>query len=138
MSYQEQTTTDQTVADTRDERLATHSIADTLAGDPDLSRFNEALRRTGIDRILQDGEWITVLAPSNQALGAGEPDVQHYLSQGAKTLDDIRRAGTLRMRDGSELPVRIEGTDVRVGGARITRPDIECTNGVIHVIEGSL
>lgn len=145
MSYQEQTTTDQTVADTRDERLATHPVAETLAMEPDLSRFAELVRRSGLDRILQDGEWITVLAPSNDALSrTGSPGegeelkrfIRHHVSSGAKTLDDMRRAGALRMKDGSDVPIQVEGLDIWVGGAKIVRRDIECTNGVIHVIDG--
>lgn len=143
MSYQEQTTADQTVADTRDERLATHPVAETLSAEPDLSRFAEALRRTGMNRIIEDGEWITVFAPANQALERGLPDddklhdfLRHYISQGAKTVDDVRRAGTLRLKDGAEVAVRVEGMDIRVGRAKIVRGDIECTNGVIHVVDG--
>lgn len=147
VSYQEQLSVDQTVTTTRDERLATHPVRETLSSDPQLARFSELLQKTGLDRMVEDGEWITVLAPADTAFerrgSLPEGDelhqfVRRYISQGAKTTDDLRRAGSLRMKDGSEVPVRVEGTDIRIGNARIVRPDIECTNGVIQVIDALL
>jgi uncharacterized surface protein with fasciclin (FAS1) repeats len=145
VSYQEQTTTDQTVTDTRDERLATHSVADTLVSEPSLARFADLTERTGLDRMLEDGEWITVFAPSDHALGNTElagndlhQFIRHHVSSGAKTIADLRRAGKLRMKDGTEAPVDVDGIDIRVGAAKIVRADIECTNGVIHVVDAVL
>lgn len=144
MSYQEQTTTDQTVATTRDERMATHSLAETLDAEPSLGRFAEMLRATGLNRGLQDGEWITVLAPQDEALASSaggsepEPFLRSHIIQGALTLDEIRRAGRLRTKEGGDLPVHVSGDEVRVGNARIVRADIHCTNGVIHVIDAAV
>jgi len=144
VSYQEQTTTDQTFASTVDKRLVTASIAETLAGMPAVSSFYDLLQKAGMQRKLQDGEWITVFAPVNNA-ARHEPEgddlaafLNRHLNQGAKTAADLRRAGKLRMKDGSEVPVEVKGADIRVGAARIVTPDVECTNGVIHVIDQPL
>merc|ERR1719487_756877 len=39
---------------------------------------------------------------------------------------------------GAELIVTIDGQTVKVGGATVTTADLECSNGVIHVIDAVL
>jgi uncharacterized surface protein with fasciclin (FAS1) repeats len=43
----------------------------------------------------------------------------------------LKEAETL----GGKLPIRVEGNTVMVGKAKVIKTDIECSNGVIHVID---
>ena len=36
---------------------------------------------------------------------------------------------------GSTVPVRVAGQGVMIGKAKVVKTDIECSNGVIHVID---
>ena len=42
---------------------------------------------------------------------------------------------TAKTVSGDSASIRVEGTTVRVGNARVIRTDIAATNGVIHVID---
>ncbi len=144
MSYQEQTTADQTVTSDRDERLATRSIADTVSADPNLSRLAGMLRETGLDRMLQDGEWLTLLAPGDAAIArmgtipegdALHAFVRHHLMRGARLATDLAKAGELELLDGGSAAVTRGKTSLLIANATIVRTDMECTNGVIHEID---
>jgi uncharacterized surface protein with fasciclin (FAS1) repeats len=40
--------------------------------------------------------------------------------------------------NGKELLIKVDAGKVTVGGANVTKTDIEASNGVIHVIDGVL
>lgn len=139
MSYQEQTTKDQTVTPVIDEKLATHSLHDAIAADPSLSTFLDLLTAAGLDPVLRGPDLLTVLAPSNEAfviLGKEPVDVaDSHLLPGAFTADEFRTTLSVKTLRGKPLPVNVSGENITIGGARLVRTDIECTNGVIHVID---
>lgn len=144
MSYQEQTSAGQEVTTSRDEHLATHNVFDTLASDPAFSQLAELVREAGSDLMLKDGEWITFLAPGSAA-AANLPQglrgdalrefVRRHTLSGSKLVVDLARLDTADLRDGSSVPVERDGATVRIGGAKVVRADIQCTNGVIHEID---
>jgi uncharacterized surface protein with fasciclin (FAS1) repeats len=37
--------------------------------------------------------------------------------------------------NGQTLSIQTEGSTVKIDGANVTKTDIECSNGVIHVID---
>jgi uncharacterized surface protein with fasciclin (FAS1) repeats len=137
MSYQEQTTQNQTVADNVDERLATHDLFDTLKADPSLSRFAAAVEGTQLESILHGPNLLTVLATPADALSGDAADaVRNHILRGAYTEAELRRSPQIKTLDGKPLAISVEGGELRVDGVRIQRSDIECTNGVIHVVDG--
>ena len=138
MSYQEQTTPDQTIAPIRDERLATHTVFETIAADPGLKEFLRRVCDAGLEGVLRGPDLITVLAPSNDAFSGADQPVDlasKYILRGSATAAELRISGSIKSLNGNV--VKISGTpgDVRAGHARFVRPDIECTNGVLHVID---
>lgn len=139
MSYQEQTTQNQTVAPTVDERLATHDLFDTAQADASLSRFVEAVRSAGLEPVLHGPDLLTILAPANDAFRAGESaadSVAKQILRGAYTEAELRSSPSIKTLNGTEARITRDGGELRVGGVRILRSDIECTNGVIHVVDG--
>jgi hypothetical protein len=44
-------------------------------------------------------------------------------------------SGTLATVNGYSLPYSVNGTTLKVDNATVTKPDINATNGVIHVID---
>lgn len=147
MSAQDQNTANQTVAPFLDDRNATHSISDTLAAEGQFTQLLNLFRQEGLEGTLDFPDLVTLFAPSDEALNktplTGSPEqlhhtLRHHLVQAAPSGADLRTGKELKTMAGTKLPIRIEGSDVFIGEARIVRFDISCTNGMIHVIDRPL
>ena len=147
MSSRDQTIKDQTVSENIDRRLATMNLLDTMASDPSLSEFLAAIRATGLQNNLAGPNLLTVLAPGNAAFEhldhAIDPAMIGHLARthilpGAWTAAELARSGSVKTLQGGTLAIHSGGIETKVGGARIARPDIECTNGVLHILDGVL
>ena len=129
-----------------------HDIVDTAAANGSFTTLVAAVTAAGLVDTLKGEGPFTVFAPSDAAfaaLPAGtveklvEPEQRDALTAllllhvlpGAVHARDI--AGqTLRPDSAGGGPLDINGNDgVTVNGAHVTTADIECTNGVIHVID---
>jgi uncharacterized surface protein with fasciclin (FAS1) repeats len=134
-------------------------IMDVLGIQPDVSNFRSALRSTGLDELLGGAGPFTVFAPTNAAwAGApamlrdgGAPALRNLIAAGRLRLPDIAaRGGRIRMLSG--IDIRVVGgsaTAPRIQGARagaqptgasatVIRPNLLCSNGVIHIVDGAL
>jgi len=130
-------------------------IMDVLGTQSDVSEFRSALRSAGLDELLSGPGPFTVFAPTNLAWSAASPafrnggaaSLRNLIAGGRLRLADIRaRNGRVRMLSGIDIRV-VGGTQAepriqaaRAGGqpsgasGSILRPDILCSNGVVHVI----
>lgn len=140
MANQEGTSADQTVSsDFRDE-LATRSIVDLCRAEPGLSRMAALLERSG----LADAGLNTVFVPADQAMtdlpaeNDADEFLRHHMLAGAVTEAELRSSPSFKTLDGSVVSVLKDGRETRVGEARILRADLECTTGVVHVIDHRL
>lgn len=129
-----------------------------IAGDTaSLSTLVEALTKAGLVDELQAEGPFTVFAPSNDAFAdlleaQGVADLDELITElGAETVTDIllyhvvsgeRRAASLE--DGDELTtlqeevitVGVSGSTVTLNGtATVTTPNVEASNGVVHIID---
>ncbi|MGH9612617.1 MAG: fasciclin domain-containing protein [Bryobacteraceae bacterium] len=147
MSSQDQTTKDQTVSEDLDRRLSTMNLLDTMASDPSLSEFVAAIRATGLQNNLAGPDLLTVLAPLNAAFEhldrAIDPAMIGQLARthilpGAWTAAELARSGSVKTLQGGTLAIHSGGVETKIGGIRIARADIECTNGVLHILDGVL
>lgn len=108
-----------------------------------------ALQLTGLDGALKVSGPFTVFAPTDDAFAALDPDtlaflldnlgklaeiLQYHVVSGEYMSGDVVAAGTLETLQGSDLCVMTNG-GVWIDGAEIVVVDIECSNGVIHVID---
>lgn len=129
-----------------------HDIVDTAVANGSFTTLVAAVTAAGLVDTLKGEGPFTVFAPSDAAfaaLPAGtveklvEPEQRDALTAllllhvlpGAVHARDV--AGqTLRPNSVGGGPLDIDGNDgVTVNGAHVTTADIECTNGVIHVID---
>lgn len=129
-----------------------HDIVDTAVANGSFTTLVAAVTAAGLVDTLKGEGPFTVFAPSDAAfaaLPAGtveklvEPEQRDALTAllllhvlpGAVHARDI--AGqTLRPKSAGGDSLDIDGTDgVTVNGAHVITADIECTNGVIHVID---
>lgn len=126
---------------------------------PEVSEFRAALRSAGLADMLSGAETFTVFAPTNLAWGAapaefrngGAASLRSLIAGGRLRLPDIQaRGGRVRMLSGIDLRV-VGGTpaEPRVQAARanaapsgasasVVRPNLLCSNGVIHILQGVL
>lgn len=134
-------------------------IMDVLGIQSDVSEFRSALRSAGLNELLSGPGPYTVFAPTNLAWSAapasfrdgGAASLRSLIAAGRLRLPDITaRGGRVRMLSG--IDVRIVGgspTEPRIQAARagaqpsgasgtIVRPNLLCSNGVIHVVQGVL
>jgi len=128
------------------------TIAEIVAADAGFSTLLAALEAANLAGALDDpNATFTVFAPGNAAFGALDLDVlladaealesvllYHVVAGSAVTAAQLEDGQTITTLDGAELSVRIDGADVFIDGARVTTPDVEAENGIIHVIDRTL
>jgi uncharacterized surface protein with fasciclin (FAS1) repeats len=119
---------------------------------PDLSTLVSAVQAAELVETLQGEGPFTVFAPTNDAfdaVGQGTLDellapegkdqltdiLTYHVVPGELTAADLKDGQELETVQGGKLPVSIEGDTVRVGEATVAMPDVEASNGVVHVID---
>jgi len=137
------------------------NIYETLTGLNYFSNLVAIIKKSGLEELLAQKK-LTFLAPNNAAFGnasAYEPDDPAFKRYLIVNLDDIltdqdSASETLRRHlvpeilsfnelkkrpyvtplFGEDLPIVSNNGDILIGGASIEIPDVNCTNGLIQVI----
>jgi transforming growth factor-beta-induced protein len=141
-------------------RPAGNTIVDIAVGNGNFDTLVAAVVAAGLADALSSGSW-TVFAPTDAAfakLPAGASDdlfrpenrdklvrlLQYHVVPGRVPASEIARLKPTATVAGVPLPFSIRvrrqtgaqvNGDLQAGSARIVRADIECTNGMIHVID---
>ena len=141
MAENEGISRNQTVDAGIDARLQTKLIAETIAELEGCQSFAGWVRDQDLQYILRRSGLQTLFVPTNEAFRvpvSGDPEeiINRHLLSGAWESFDLSRTRAVENRNGEVLPVSEGGTEV--GGARIVRADVPCTNGVIHVVGADL
>lgn len=129
-------------------------IVDTAAGNPDFSTLVAAVQAAELVDVLKGDGPFTVFAPTNEAFAKlPEGTVEDLLKPENKdkltailtyhvvpgkvmAADALKLGGqSATSVQGAGIPVEVDGGTVKVAGATVTATDIECSNGVIHVID---
>jgi uncharacterized surface protein with fasciclin (FAS1) repeats len=131
-------------SNTQPETPSINDIATEVAA---LSTLGSALQETGLDSELADGGPFTVFAPLNDAFAppvelSGNPAVlrkvlRHHVVSGTVTSSQLSNGQTIQPLAGDELTISING-GVMVNRATVTNPDVNASNGVVHVVDGLL
>jgi len=104
-----------------------------------------------VDTLKSDGPF-TVFAPTDEAFGKlpeGTLDellkpeskekltaiLTYHVVPGKVLAADVVNLTSAETVQGQEVAISVDDGDVKVDGANVTATDIECTNGVIHVID---
>jgi transforming growth factor-beta-induced protein len=129
-------------------------IVDTAVAAGSFKTLAAALQAAGlVDTLKGDGPF-TVFAPTDEAfakLPKGAVDdllkpenkeklvavlTYHVVSGKVMAADVAGMNGkSAKTVQGSELKIKVEGSNVSVDNANVVKTDIECKNGVIHVID---
>lgn len=120
-------------------------------GTPDLSTLVKAVTAADLATTLQGKGPFTVFAPTNAAFAdiqstvdtllmpENKEDLQgvltYHVVPGKVMAADLKDGQELTTVQGEKLKVSIDGSTVKVGDATVTQPDVEASNGVVHVID---
>ena len=127
----------------------TLDIIETAEADGNFTTLIAALEATGLNTTLKGTGPFTVFAPTDDAFAALDPDVLNWLLanptalsevllyhvvSGAYNSTDVAALSSIQTLQGNNVSITVD-TTVMIDGANITAVDIECTNGIIHVID---
>src|SRR5262245_15485698 len=117
-----------------------------------LTTWVTAVEVTGLVDLLQGDDYITVFAPDNEAFSKMPRDcveellsdfenfaanISYHIVPGRIMAGELTRINSLRTMLKSDLLVDAS-RGLQVNNARVVAPDIECHNGVIHIIDSVL
>lgn len=130
------------------------NVVETAQADPQFSTLVELLSNAGLVEKLSDvNANFTVFAPTNDAfakmdqkkLEALKTDLKkkqeltdlltYHVAAGKFAAADLKSRQELDMLDEKVLKLTVEGDALKAGGANVTSADLQCTNGVIHVVD---
>lgn len=126
------------------------TIVEVAAANPVLKNMTAAIQAGGLTATLEGQGPFTVFAPTDQAFSTVPAATRQQLlqPQNRKTLTRILsyhvvpgdlssgqlNSGAVKTLEGQTLTVQT-GSQVTVNNAKVTQPDIQASNGVIHVID---
>jgi uncharacterized surface protein with fasciclin (FAS1) repeats len=127
-------------------------IVDTAVAAGDFKTLTAALQAAGLVDTLKGPGPFTVFAPTDEAfakLPAGTVDdllkpenhdklvaiLTYHVVPGKVMAKDVVRLHDAKTVNGKELKITVEGGKVMVDNANVTKTDIVCSNGVIHVVD---
>lgn len=127
-------------------------IVDTAVAAGDFKTLAAALQAAGLVDTLKGAGPFTVFAPTDEAfakLPAGtvqdllKPEnkqklisiLTYHVVPGAVMASNVAKLHEAKTVNGQELKIMAEDGKVMVGDANVTKADIQCSNGVIHVID---
>ncbi|GHA76002.1 fasciclin domain-containing protein [Pontibacter akesuensis] len=119
---------------------------------PELSTLLELIRAADMVTVLESPAPYTVFAPTNDAFAALPAGAVEALKRPGSKLELRRvlqshilpnRIVTSEMKDnmamktaqGEEVVADVQGQTIKVGDATILTPNVEASNGVVHVID---
>ncbi len=128
---------------------AKKDIVDTAVGAGKFTKLAAALQAAGLVDTLKGPGPFTVFAPSDDAFAKIPADKLDALLKDKAALGAVLKAhvvsGKVMAADVTKLtsastlngsfPVKASADGVMIGNAKVVQTDIECSNGVIHVID---
>jgi uncharacterized surface protein with fasciclin (FAS1) repeats len=129
-------------------------IVDTAVGAGKFKTLVAAVKAADLVSILKGDGPYTVLAPTDEAFdklpegtieGLLKPEnkdklvailTYHVIPSKAMAADVIKLDGKeVKTVEGGKVKIEVDGKTVMINNAKVTKTDIACTNGVIHVID---
>ncbi|MEZ4600086.1 MAG: fasciclin domain-containing protein [Syntrophotaleaceae bacterium] len=125
------------------------NILETIESNSSLKTLSKAVKAAGIEDALKKPGPYTFFAPSDtafdkvnlEAILADKDKIrsilQYHLVAEKRSADelDAKNVFTLLTEYGKSLSVYLDENVIMIDNAHIVEPDIECSNGVIHIID---
>lgn len=129
---------------------ARKNIVETAMADANFSTLTSLLEQAGLTTTLKDStKNFTVFAPTNlafEALGQAELDklkkdtkrlrdvLLYHVVEGKRMAADVNSTPEFMAMNGKKITVSKSEAGTMVANALITTADLDCSNGVIHVV----
>lgn len=128
-------------------------IVDTAVAAGDFTTLAKALTAADLITTLKGKGPFTVMAPTDEAFAKLPPGTLDALLKDKEKLravltyhvvaGKVKAAQVMKMTSaktvqGGSVKIATEGGKVMIDGATVTKADIECSNGIIHVIDSVL
>jgi len=130
-------------------------IVDTAVAAGDFKTLAAALKAADLVDTLKGKGPFTVFAPTDEAfakLPAGTVEMllkpenkaklvkilTYHVVPGKVTAAEVVKLNSAKTVEGDEVKITVTDGKVKVDDANVTKTDIECSNGVIHVIDSVL
>jgi len=133
-----------------DARQATHDIVDTAVGAGQFTTLVTAVKAAGLVDVLKSDGPFTVFAPTDEAF-AKIPEQQlqallkdqealkavltYHVVPGKVMAADVVELNSADTVQGEPVRIAVKDGTVMINNAKVIKTDIDCTNGVIHVID---
>lgn len=133
-----------------DAHQATHDIVDTAVGAGQFTTLVTAVKAAGLVDVLKSDGPFTVFAPTDEAF-AKIPEQQlkallkdqealkavltYHVVPGKVMAADVVELKSADTVQGEPVRIAVEDGTVMINNAKVIKTDIDCTNGVIHVID---
>ncbi|MEW6410839.1 MAG: fasciclin domain-containing protein [Candidatus Zixiibacteriota bacterium] len=126
------------------------TIVETAASNEDFSILVQAVQAAGLESALNGDGPFTVFAPTNKAFEALPKGTLESLLKDKEKLTSILTYHVLNGKvkaeqvvgldkattlNGQEVMIKKKDDGVKINDASVVATDIECSNGVIHVID---
>jgi uncharacterized surface protein with fasciclin (FAS1) repeats len=123
-------------------------IVQTAASAGQFKTLAKLLKKAGLVSALQPGPY-TVFAPTDAAFKKVPKKTLNSLSRnkaklkavllyhvvsGKVTAADVVKLSSATTLNGKDVRIRVSGSNVFVNKAKVTKPDVMASNGVIHVV----
>jgi uncharacterized surface protein with fasciclin (FAS1) repeats len=128
-------------------------IVDTAVAAKDFETLVKAVQAAGLVDTLKGKGPFTVFAPTDKAFGKIPKEKLESLLKDKKALTavltyhvvpgkvmaaDVSKIESAKTVQGQTIKVVVKDGKVMINDARVIKPDIECANGVIHIIDAVL
>jgi uncharacterized surface protein with fasciclin (FAS1) repeats len=125
------------------------NIVQTAVAAGQFKTLAKLLTRAGLVNALQQTGPFTVFAPTDAAFkkvpkrtlnallhnkAKLKAVLLYHVVSGKVTAADVVKLSSAKTLDGKTVRIRVSGPNVFVNSAKVTKPDVMASNGVIHVI----
>jgi uncharacterized surface protein with fasciclin (FAS1) repeats len=129
------------------------NIVETAAGSKEFSTLVSLVKKAGLVGTLSGSTEYTVFAPTNAAfakvpkatlkmLGENKAMLKkvllYHVLPGRVPASKVLKMKSAKTAEGEKVTFSVRGKSAYVNEAKITKTDIECSNGIIHVINAVL
>jgi uncharacterized surface protein with fasciclin (FAS1) repeats len=135
------------------QNAAEKDIVETAVAAGQFKTLVKAVQAAGLVETLQGEGPFTVFAPTDEAFAA-IPEAKlkalladkkaltavltYHVTPGKVMARDVVKLDSAKTVQGQAVKIKAQGGKVRVNNANVVKADIECSNGVIHVIDAVL
>ena len=133
-------------------KAASQDIVDTAVAAGSFKTLAAALQAAGLVDTLKGKGPFTVFAPTDEAFAKLPPGtvedllkpenkeklvaiLTYHVVPGKDLASQVTKMSSIKTVNGQSIAISVNGGTVMVDNAKVTKTDILCSNGVIHVID---